>query len=280
MATPRPTFQQRLFSDEDLPLPLHDQIVRWTDLALRNRLHPILDALTVRHRVDDVGVCFGWGQTHYESNVNEHDQTAYRASLWLSRKLKSNISIPPSPKIEARFVKWEPILKDDRGTIVGAVDLHAEIRITSPELTLFAERETRSLDVLTWTKGLTVEKDDFLVADHKHVWANGRDEPLIDLRPILPVGIIAIIITRSSCFLIKRLEWSVSKYYFDDINLFVEAKTKIRSAGELLRQINLYKSVVRSNSRFLVIAPASAWEPEMRDILAEQGVATLNYMAN
>lgn len=278
MANPRPTFQQRLFSDEELPLPLHDQIVRWSDLALKNRLHPILTALSIPHSVADDGACCGWLKAQVWDNFSEYDKNLRRAADDLTRKIKPEK--PSAPPITTTSVVWEPILKDDRGTIVGAVDLFALIRIATPILHISSERVYGRPSELSWATGLLNQPQDFVVATRDYAWLNAAASPVGDLRPDLPNDAIALVCTTESIYSVSSCYWKADQQYGSDIPLYLEAKTKIRSAGELLRQINLYKGVSRTGAKFIVVAPSNAWEEETRDILREQGVATLNYMAN
>jgi hypothetical protein len=277
MANPRPTFQQRLFSDEDLPLPLHDQIVRWADLALKKRLHPILDALSIKHVVDDDGFCRAWGDPTVWDDIGDHDHILRRAAWDIARRIAPPLPYPPLIRVDN--IKWEPILKDERGTIIGAVDLVASLKIEKPVLNISSESIYKR-DNFGWATAQLREASDFLVASPSKAWINGNVAPIVDTNPALSENEIGLVCTMNSIRLVKKCYWEGRGDYQSNIVIYVEAKTKIRTAGELLRQINLYKSAARSGAKFLVVAPASAWEPDMREILHEQGVATLNYMAN
>ena len=72
------------------------------------------------------------------------------------------------------------------------------------------------------------------------------------------------------------MDWAHEEY-----KVFVEAKTEVRSAGELLRQMNLYRThLSKKNSFFLVVAPREKVPAELPTILDEQGIKFLAYNAN
>jgi hypothetical protein len=279
MANPRPTFQQRLFADEDLPLPLHDQIVRWADLTLKQRPSPILKSLSIKHKIGDNGECYGWHRPIVEEDLIGSDPALKLATRSFQNLIGLKIPHPAIPKIEVPYVKWEPILKDDRGTIVGAVDLLASIKIRNPIFTIKSHYIPFS-DRLFWTRELLKNAGDFLIADDNGVYLNGNKEPLPDFASPLPASSVGLLVTTQSQHIVTEANWETNDWAHEYITIYIEAKTKIKSAGDLLRQINLYRSVTKSTDQFLVIAPASAWDPDLKCILNEQSVITLNYMAN
>lgn len=278
MANPRPTFQQRLFSDEELPLPIHDQIVRWTDVTLKEKIHIILRCLGIPHFVDESGISRGWNKFTFYSGFSDYDRPLHEASLDYVRRKRTKY--PPPPPIRALGITWEPMLKDSRQVLLGAIDLRARIRVMTPEIKLVTKGAYAiAPDNLTWAKSLIETSKGFGCADRENVWMNGEEHP-IAIKPEIPDGFIGAIWSQSSAHLIESLGWASHESWYEDIEVYIEAKTKIRSAGELLRQINLYKTTTSRSTRFIVVAPAEAWDPEVRTILEEQMVVPLNYMSN
>lgn len=277
MAIARPTFQQRLFSDDELPLQAHDRIVRWADTTLRSNPSPFLRELEIDHEVTGDG-CVGWDETRISDyDVSENDESA---SLLRRAAVKHYPTLPPAPKIETLGIGWEPILKDERGTIVGAVDLTALIRVKTPEIIVPMEK-------LGWHQRQIEEAFQAFLPDNVNIgyfdgsklWVDGkivrRDMHIDDF----PTDAIGCAISRKSVRFLSKVY--VSKYVSNkDTRIYVEIKTKIRSAGELLRQINLYRMTASRGSKFLVVAPADAWEPDIKNILREQGVGAVDYLSN
>ena len=274
MAVPRPTFQQRLFADEDLPVPLHDQIVRWTDKTLKGSLYPILQALDIKHIVDAEGVCRAWARTEVWDDLPSYSGLE-RAARMIALRLAP--SKPDPEPILVTGIKWEPILKDDRSVIIGAVDLRATIRVPVARLSLKSDHLVR--EQVEWVAQFIKSDTDYLISDGQYSWLNLAQQPLPERPPKLPEGVKGIIAGWRSTYAVKEVRWLKSQE-FSETHLYVEAKTKIKTAGELLRQINLYRSVTGEQCRYLVVAPASELDLEIKDILIEQKVSVLNYMSN
>lgn len=277
MANPRPTFQQRLFSDEDLPLPLHDRIVRWADVTLRTNPSPFLRELGIEHQVTSDG-CVGWLEAHviYETPFERDEATGLLCSI--AQRYLPEIPLPP--KIEVSNPRWEPILKDDRGVIVGAVDLATVVEVRRPEIVApiwklnykDCELESKLSKLLPESGKLAFYNGSSLKVDGTKI----DGEVFVD---DFPKDVIGCMISRKSVQFLGQ-PYISSYVRSDGFSIYVEAKTKIRSAGEVLRQINLYRSVVRSGSSFVVVAPTDAWEPDMKAILREQGVGTVDFLSN
>lgn len=139
MAAARPTFQQRLFSDEELPLPEHDRIVRWVDKSFRAMSPPLCAALGIEHSVSPDGITVTWDKRRYESGAFDRE-TAEVTKLGEGLLLTLAGPIPPPIPILCKMVEWEIILKDERNTIIGAVDLMANIAVLYPLIRAEVER--------------------------------------------------------------------------------------------------------------------------------------------
>lgn len=277
MANPRPTFQQRLFSDEELPLPLHDRIVRWADNSFRSNPSPFLRELGIQHEVTTNG-CVGWLDPLVDARTGFQTDDA---TTILRRMAKNHYPVlPVPPKIVVADPKWEPILKDERGTIVGAVDLAAVITVRRPEISVSIWKLDYSRkDLETKIALLLPEGSQFAIYNGDALRVDGGAVQKGVNVDGFPSDVIACAITKTSVQFLSNPKISS---YIDrqDFSVYVEAKTKIKSAGEILRQINLYRSVARAGSKFVVVAPSDAWEPDTKEILREQGVGALDYLSN
>ena len=244
---------------------------------MRTNPSPILRELGIEHQITSDG-CVGWLDASVDAGTTfQADEATF---LLRQAARKRYPAIPPPPKIEITNPRWEPILKDERGIVVGAADLSAVIFVKRPEISV-------SIWKLDYSKReLEAELCALLPENAKLALYDGEilrvDGAVVQRGLIIegfPQGVIGCAISRYSVQFLS--EPKISGYeYKQEFPIYVEAKTKIRTAGEILRQINLYRSVVRSGSRFIVVAPADAWEPDMKDILREQGVGALDYLSN
>lgn len=276
MAAPRQTFQQRLFADDELPLQSHDRIVRWSDKTLRDNASAFLTALSISHEISSQS-CIGWGAENIYDDLEGHWNSFSGPLRSLARRYAPEKPHPPA--IEASNVVWEPILKDERGTIIGAVDLFTVLKVPALELEISSRELGFNLRTLQSNIVSSVPKDGkFLFWDGQKVLVDGQIRD-IRIQQNFPDGIIGIIANKSFARALTNVAYA-KIHRFDEIRLYVEAKTKIRSIGELMRQLNLYRSVVRSGSKFLVVAPSMEWDSETKAILHEQGIATVDYLAN
>lgn len=276
MAVPRPTFQQRLFADDELPLQSHDRIVRWVDQSLRNNASPILRSLGIEHEVSG-SECVGWGPGTVWADLSGFGHILTSAVTSIGQRYAPPLPTPPA--IEILHIGWEPILKDDRGTIIGAVDLAASIRVRIPHLEIFSSELGYKLRELQKSLIDKIPSDrKVLFWNGNRTWIDGKIAE-IDIGEPFPAEGIGIVSTREGVRFLSRVAFS-AKPDFREFRLYVEAKTKIRSVGELMRQMNLYRSIVKSGSRFLVAAPSNEWDADTKTILHEQGLATVDYLAN
>ena len=276
MAVPRPTFQQRLFSDDELPLQSHDRIVRWVDQSLKENAGPILTALGIEH-VRSGSNCVGWGPGTIWADVSGHRHAL--ASAINVEGPRFAPSLPAPPPIEVSNIRWEPILKDERGTIIGAVDLWAYFKVPYPTLHISCSDLGYALRELEKKLISLIPSDrEFLFWDGRKTWIDRKlvENGIIERLPAEGIGVVA---TKEGALFLRSASYT-AKHEFRDFSLFVEAKTKIRSVGELMRQMNLYRTTVKSGSRFLVTAPSSEWDAGTKAILNEQGLATVDYLAN
>lgn len=276
------TYQQRLFADEELPLPLHDQIVRWVDLRVRNAPGTILRALNIDFQEDAEGNCRAWAKGFLEGFEPNYLGSDHNVRNELTGYAWQNApSKPPPPKIRFSEPQWEPILKGERGGVVGALDLVFTISIQKPSLKLCTEN-------ISWSdrncfSDLT-DPDSGLGSNFFYDGSRGfrsHSSSWCDFSFALPQKYAAMYGMNGSLFGVTGVEWNSYEGDKDDILVIVEAKTTIRSAGELMRQINLYRSAVSArNRRFLVTAPRQSVAAEVIDVLLEQGVNFLPYQAN
>lgn len=111
-------------------------------------------------------------------------------------------------------------------------------------------------------------------------YKNGLTNALSGYEVDIPDDAIAMLATKNSQQKIQSIEWKEEYDFGTQIPLYIEIKIKIKTAGELLRQINLYRSVASYGAKIMVVAPSESWDPDVREILKEQGVYTLNYLSD
>ena len=171
--------------------------------------------------------------------------------------------LPPPPAIEISHITWQPILKDDRGTVLGAVDLAATVKVRISCLEIFCLELGYKLRDLEKRLIEQIPSDrKFLFWNGKNVWIDGKHADN-SMREPLPADGIGIVATKEGAIMIKKVIYD-QRPDFKEFRLYVEAKTKIRSVGELMRQMNLYRSIVRPGSRFLISAPSSEWDTKRK----------------
>lgn len=240
----------------------------------------VLEALGWQCSVDEQGRACRWSSGRYaEVNCssylgNDVEGAARDLALALAPEL------PRAPPVRVERVQWEPILKTDRGGVVGALDLIAYLELPIPTLSAEVEKVERDDLKPIWELPEWKQRPSgTLFGNGKHVWFRyDHTKPLRVDASVLALmnGVCAS--PSGSCRLV-RSQWRHQGDY-KNIKLLVEAKTTIRSAGELLRQMNLYRGAVEGEKRLLVVAPASAWVEDLREILREQNICTLTYLAN
>lgn len=276
----QPSYQQRLFNDEELGLPMHDRIVRWVDLRLKNDPSVFLEALNLPHQRDDLGACLGW---HSEAIQNFGALSTRVVSkgpeAFLAMRAAGQKPTPPRVEISPRT--WERPIKTERGATIGFVDLSVIISVSTLLLrtSTYPVHNEASLRMEVLAEALGDREGSF-VYDGANVWTKGNCEKRKLDSIAIPEGYAGIFGSKDGLHFLHSAEWSIDYNGPHSFNLYVEVKTKLRSVGELMRQINLYRTHIPKGSRFIVVAPVDQLEPETREILQEQGVGVVPYMSN
>jgi len=278
------TYQQRLFDDEQLGLPEHDSIVRWADKLVRQRPGSILDLVGIRYTIDADGILRGPVDGRPVMHI-AGTNCWYGDTEKVIRGAAANLLhlLDPAPPLGAPVhvsqPEWEPVLKGTNGGVAGALDLR--IHVTAPETRRLVALSAEWLVSDRYVDHTQFEKDFrglVICCDGKRFWDVDRPDQVVLEDPALAARVGIAVIAKS---LIVRLEqhWQVDPSPERRTVIF-EAKTEIRSVGELIRQLQVYRMLVGEKASIVVVAPAAAFKGEAREILAEQRVHTLVYQSN
>ncbi|PKP66740.1 MAG: hypothetical protein CVT85_00635 [Alphaproteobacteria bacterium HGW-Alphaproteobacteria-7] len=280
MSKATPTYQQRLFSDEQLGLRSHDEIVRWVDQRTKFGIGTLLRALQVPHVEDEDGACRAWGSDYIDLDDFQYsdDRSACRMIRLLLRDTKPKY--PRAPKVIVNPPKWELPVRGPRGGVIGFFDLAFSVKIFQPCL------DIKTVNELPITKDSLTDRLDKLFGKYSSgIWADHRiaveDYKEWSQCPYEISDLLAIIRHRYGTIGIKDFSWGQYDSLAETHDVYVEAKTEVRSAGELLRQMNLYRAHTPSRgNKFLVVAPRDKVPTELEEILNEQGIYFLAYQSN
>lgn len=162
-------------------------------------------------------------------------------------------------------------------------DLMIRFRIPIPEFQFDVERTELSDQERQLLTDAGFSRFTVLVGGDGQIWnpKDGERHPCpieVSTRGYLP----KFVIENQSLFRIHNLRWECKErsWDYETLELMCEAKTTIRTVGETLRQIKLYKSHGHRSQKWIVVAPAEAWPTGAQDIFAEQGVTPISYLCN
>jgi hypothetical protein len=234
------TIQERLgFQDEDLPKPKHDEIMLWLDANIESVVAGLF------HKE--------WA----EAEISSLEGRARR--MWLER-LKDGHGVGPE---EAKRLR---ILDADVQNWCSQGDLDKEreckdrreaylltLASNFPQLGPAPSRPPCKIESRTW------------------------EHPIMDRNFV--VGFVDFCVVMREFFLsLGGVEnegaafapaWKIMN---SRVSLLFEVKTEIRSCGELMRQINLYRTH-ETQGRFFVVSPDDRFKPT----LASEGVGFVEY---
>lgn len=284
MSTVRPTYQQKLFADEELANPTHDAIVRWTDKLIRTRPSAVLDALRLKYTTDSDGRPCRWKASN-TPNVScdtgyatDSEKWYAKTGLWSLGPLVA-LEPPAPPPVLFADPEWEPILKGRNGGIAAALDLRTTMN--TPVLCGTVHADVDHANRQPYGDQLyKLYGDDrrhiAILCDGHRFWR--EDRPETDLAA--PTGLAAqvgpAVLHGGYVFRVTKFRWWGAEA---KRKLIFEAKTQIRTAGELIRQLKLYETL-EPEARIIVVAPTGEFRGETRDILVEQGFYVLPYLSN
>lgn len=274
------TYQQRLFSDEQLGSSIHDEIVRWIDLRTKSGAGTLLRALEVPHIEDLEGKCRAWGKRIIDlDDFRSYEDRILVDLIWMC--LNEHLpKYPAPPEIEISHPVWEKIIAGPRGGVVGAIDLAFSIKVHRPVLHIQITND------LPMDESKLRERLNGIFGERASgVWTNRKfaiagDQGWRSCVHELP-RVLAIIRHGYRTICIERISWEIAEWAHDIHYVYAEAKTDIRSAGELLRQMNVYRGYVSTRgNKFLVVAPREKVPCGVETILKEQGINFLAYRSN
>ncbi len=274
-----PTYQHKLFHDDELALPSHDAICRWVDLTAQNNPAVLLRKLNITGHEDNDGDFCSWSEELVDND--EWDDKVGTICRRIAVQQKPELSFPPKVIVES--VVWEPIIKSERGGLVGAADLKIRFQIPIPELKYDVSRTPLSDAQRQALTDVDFSRFEVFVGENEQIWRTkgGERHPCpitVDTKGFLS----KFVIENQSLFRISDLRWECQSlpWGYKTLEVMCEAKTTIRTVGEVLRQIKLYKSHGHRLQRWIVVAPAEAWPTGSQDIFTEQGVTPISYLSN
>jgi hypothetical protein len=273
-----PTYQHKLFHDDELALPSHDAICRWIDLTAKTNPAVFLRKIGLNGQCNENGQFCCWAEEQID---NECDDRIGMICQKIATQYKPDLSSPPPVVLE--HVKWEPLIKSEKGGLVGATDLLIRFRVAIPSLkykTINSELTAEEKKILTNTG---FDRFALLVGADGEIWdiQTGNRQPCpinIDTSGFAP----KFLINNMNLIRINHIGWEIKgqPLEYETLDLMCEAKTSFPTVGATLRQINLYKSHGNRFQKWLVVAPADAWPSGAQEILSEQGVTPVTYLSN
>jgi hypothetical protein len=280
------TYQHRLFNDDELKLPEHDKIVRWTDIAIRENAGFFLDRVGYQTVRNSEGETCVWGEKLYGSIGWSYFDYEQSAGATTARDLVRDLvrkqipPIPPPAAVKVDRVSWEENLRNERGTVMGAIDLMAWLKLPTVHLEFEIDQARVQWEAM---KGLDRPADagdgpyripakNLRLAESDFVTKFAATDMHSDR---------SIVVYGSQLFSVHDVRWVFDGHEHQYMSLVfaVEAKSAIPAVGELMRQMNFYRGHVRG-AKLFVVAPAEAWPADAQTILREQGIEPINYQAN
>lgn len=274
-----PTYQHKLFHDDELALPSHDAICRWVDLTARHNPTVLLRKLGVVGEEDQDGNFCSW--SHERVDDDEWDDKVGRICRRIAVQQKPELSFPPKVIVES--VVWEPIIRSQRGGLVGMADLKVRIQIPIPELKYDIDRSSLSDAQRQALTDAGFTRFEVFVGGDGQIWRTQNDEPHSCPIKVDTKGFLSeFVIENENLFRINNLRWECTgqPWGYETLEVMCEAKTAIRTVGETLRQIKLYQSHGHRLQKWILVAPAEAWPTGSQEIFAEQGVTPISYLSN
>lgn len=244
-------FQLNLaFNDQDLRTPKHDEIMHWLTAWTQNtaNIRPLY-AKAARQRSEHVEHRLDAQSAKLLEPLREYEKERILSDL--NRQFSGRVSAvkeawpkEPERRVDYCRMQWEPPLKNGRG-IVGFCDLHCQYNVSFElEKVLLSQYSLASVE--------PVPRDPEKPAYSPNRWAFA---------------------------LVTSGEWW--RQPADECNLYFEVKTEIRSVGELMRQLQLYRSTDTfqwsTRNRLVVVAPANN---EAASVCEAHGISFVDYRPN
>jgi hypothetical protein len=277
------TYQHRLFNDDELKLPAHDKIVRWADLEMRENVGLFLDRAGYKTTRNDDGETCVWGEQHSET-ISDTLGLDYKQQP-LARAIRQIIKnktpqLPPPPPVKVERVSWEEILKNERGTVVGAIDLLGFVKLPIALLTFSIDKAR-----INWSVAKLLADEEY-TSDQPY-FVEARDLNLAETDFVTKFSVTdltaadTIVLYGNELFSVSQVRWSFNghEHEYKPLKLAVEAKASILTVGELIRQMKFYRGHL-AGAKLFVVAPAEAWPADAQNILREQGIEPVNYRSN
>jgi hypothetical protein len=281
-----PTYQHRLFNDDELKLASHDKIVRWADIAIRENIGLFLDRIGYKISRNERGEACLWAEKkaisiEWEYFDYQQSNSTTVAMTLIKDLVRKKIPNPPAPApVKVDRVSWEEILKNDRGTVVGAIDLLAVISLPTLSLEFRIDRARITLETLKKIpRPLHANEDTFII--------QASELGLVDSDFVtrFPDGFLEseekVVVSGLLLFAVSDVRWEFGghDHEYKQVRLAIEAKSAIPAVGELIRQMKFYRGHV-GGAKLFVVAPADAWPADAQTILREQGIEPINYQSN
>ncbi len=277
-----PTYQHRLFNDDELKLPVHDKIVRWADLAVKENVGIFLDKAGFTTTRDNNGATCVWGDATSDTvsdtlNLYQRQELARSIRRIIDDKIPP---MPPPPPVKVERVSWEEILKNDRGTVMGAIDLVAFVKLPVVCLEFSIDRAR-----IGWDSARALAEQHNVLDGPYYVESKNLNVAALDFVTKFSSSQIAsdetLVVDGNELFCVREVRWTFNghDYEYKLLKLAIEAKATVPALGDLIRQMKFYRGHL-GGARLFVVAPAEAWPNDAHTILREQGIEAINYQAN
>lgn len=253
------TLQQKMgFFDEDLKKPKHDEIMLWLDSNIETIVNNLFNKPFTEKEIDLIKV-----------RETEKIQSIIKVFETYIKNIEEELNLTDAERTERKFGLISSNSKTDlrqrleliksKKEILENFDISSPEIYNKPRITKIIKKWELPVSTTNYNNKYTIGFIDFSASFN-----------------IPKLEFIGLGYTQSH---------NSGKINYNDINvndlkfgyiaksttIFVEVKSEITSLGELIRQINQYKSYL--NGEYYVLCP----ENKYKELLKEQGINTIDY---
>lgn len=250
------TLQQKLgFFDEDLKKPKHDELMLWLDNNIERIINRIFNSPFTE---DEIKIIREREWKKVKTIIGGYDRSIESFQRQLNYSESEKRDLPSSLRYSNEELEKYIFERERKKKILEQFDIDSNIP-SKPRITKIKKTWELPVSTKNYSNKYTIGFIDF---------AASFNIPMIEL--------LGLKYTQKD-FSLKKDYYDVDEsdlryhYYPDEKTIFVEVKTEILSLGELLRQINHYKTYL--NGDYYVLCPDNTY----KDKLLEQGVNFIDY---
>lgn len=254
MAKPKAqTLQQRFgFMDEDLKKPKHDEVMLWLDSCVEEKLADWL-GIPNEWTEDEIAELRRNSEAERQSKIRQAAQELEESKAWLAQ-------LQAYPVKETAFAEaieqGERILREreerntqlEKGLERVSRDIQESSVPSKPSIRIYSKQ---------WEK--PIKSKEYIIG-------------FVDMMVIYEQPLLSMSIELTDQGWIERWNVTFIRYSHDEENrVHFEVKTEIPSLGELIRQINMYRSY--GANRFFVVSP----DDSHAKLLQEQRIGLIRF---